>query len=255
MPADDTAFFDAFTEALAGDMSALGPWLEDEDAGQSRFAVYRNTGLLARVESLCANHPTVGQIMGEDWLTAVAHLYCGQVAATEPSLIAYGRDFGDWLGSFPEAADYPYLANIARLDRLWLECAFAADGPVLDPAVLAEIATGSRGAAQLVLHPSARMASFADTSPLLWRANRPPATPSGPLVYEERPTAILLCRPEGQVVTHLVSPLAAQIVCQCQAGRPILDIAAEVLAADAKAPFAEALAHLFSLNVFSDTLP
>ena len=255
MLADDTAFFDAFTQALAGDMSALGPWLEDEDAGQSRFAVYRNTGLLARVESLCANHPTVGQIMGEEWLRAVAHLYCGQVQATEPSLIAYGRDFGDWLGSFTEAADYPYLANIAQLDRLWLDCAFAAEGPVLDPTVLADIASGSRGAARLVLHPSVRIASLADTSPLIWRANRPPATPCAPLVYEDSPTSILLCRPEGQVVSHLVSPLAGQIVFQCQAGRPILDIAAEVLAGDADAPFAEALAHLFSLNVFSDALP
>lgn len=125
-------FQDAFVEALyqrpAPALAAL--------TAQSAFAVYRNTVLAGAVEALCANYPSIEQLVGAQWMRTAATLYAEQSPPVDPRLVLYGAGFPAFLTDQLQPG-LEYLTDVAHLDRLWSE-AFSA---TLEPALtLAELA-------------------------------------------------------------------------------------------------------------------
>ncbi|TFW17442.1 HvfC/BufC N-terminal domain-containing protein, partial [Duganella callida] len=100
-------------------------------AAQPGFAVYRNTILKGCADNLAANFPTVLRLVGEPWFHAAALDYARAAPPVEVSLIDYGHDFPAFLAALAPAAELPYLAGVAQLDRLWLAAHTAADAPTL----------------------------------------------------------------------------------------------------------------------------
>src|SRR6187402_2697678 len=100
-------------------------------AGHAAFAIYRNTAMRACLDALEANVPAVVCLVGRDWFRAAAAIHVAQSPPCDARLFTYGDDFADFLAAFPPAAELPYLADVARLDRLALESLFATDVGVL----------------------------------------------------------------------------------------------------------------------------
>ncbi|MFP3520717.1 DUF2063 domain-containing protein, partial [Pseudomonas sp. SIMBA_077] len=66
----------------------------------------------------------------------MAALYIRDFAPASPLLNDYGRDLGDFIQGFGPAAGLPYLADMARLERLRVEAYHAADARPLEPSRL-----------------------------------------------------------------------------------------------------------------------
>jgi len=136
------------------------------------LAVYRNTVLNGAVEALRANYPVVEQILGTDMFKAVAVDFASDRPPQRPVLALYGGRFADWLGEQAWAGDLPYLADVARVERLRVESLMAADAtPLAPPEVRAAVGMGD---ARLRLHPSVRFAWLPTPAMSIWLAHQRP---------------------------------------------------------------------------------
>jgi hypothetical protein len=136
------------------------------------MAVYRNTVLHGAVEALRANYPVVEQVLGAEMFERVAVDHATDCPPRRPVLALYGARFADWLEEQPWVRDLPYLADLARVERLRVECLMAADADALtrDEVRLACMLPGSR----LSLHPSVRFTWLATPAMSIWLAHQQP---------------------------------------------------------------------------------
>ncbi|MCA1749141.1 MAG: putative DNA-binding domain-containing protein [Sphingomonadales bacterium] len=116
-------FQDRFAQALLGEPSAL------RLAYNPAFAVYRNTWRKALNDALKANFPVVAELIGDEAFLALAFGYFDGKATPSPVLAEIGDRFAQFLDSHPVIEDLPYLADIARIERLITEAHLACDGP------------------------------------------------------------------------------------------------------------------------------
>ena len=241
-------FQDAFVAALAGQTSALSPWLAPGE-GETGLAVYRNTIAKGCVDALAANFPTVLSMVGEDWFRAAAALFAREAPPTGAALLDYGETFPDWLGRFPPAGDLPYLAGIARLDRLWTEALFSAEAPVLTAQALAGLPPEALGQASLPLHPSVRLASFEVGIPGLWTAAR---EGHGDLELSEEAETLLCLRDKGAVMHWVIGEAETAFLRACRDGLTAAEAADRAALARPDAPLAPLFAALIARGVFTE---
>ena len=89
--------------------------------------VHRNTVLKGLIDALEANYPTVARLVGREWFRACAAEYARRQPPRSAALVLYGETFSSFLSQFEPAAELPYLPEVARIDRLWIEAHTAAD--------------------------------------------------------------------------------------------------------------------------------
>ena len=129
MTQDLARFQSSFAEALfnpASDVPGLASGLRSQPA----FAVYRNTVMKACVDALEANFPSVARLVGSEWFRAAAAIYVGRHPPPDARLLRYGDGFAEFLDTFEPAAELPYLAGVARLDRCWTQVHAAEDAAI-----------------------------------------------------------------------------------------------------------------------------
>ena len=159
---DLAAFQRGFASALMSDHQP------DPAFRRLAFDIYRNTSARGAVEALRAAYATVDMLIGQEMFTQVALDYRRERPPTSPVLSDYGPDFPDYLARQPWTCELPYLADVARLDRLWLESFLAADHAA-SPGVVV------RGQpARIMLHPTARFAWLETPAMTIWQAHRGP---------------------------------------------------------------------------------
>lgn len=242
-------FQDAFVAAIGGQRAALSPWLDEGE--QPGLAVYRNTIAKGCVDALAANFPTVQSMVGEDWFRAAAALFAREAPPSSAALLDYGEAFPAWLERFPPAAELPYLAGIAHLDRLWTEALFAAEAPVLEAGALSRLAPEALAETRLRLHPSVRFAAFDAGLPSLWRAARDGAAD---LELSETPETLLLVRRGEAVASRVVGAAETAFLRACRDGLTAAAAAESATTADPDAPFASLFAALIADGVFAAPL-
>ena len=213
---DLASFQRDFSEALMADGQA-GPSFRSQ-----AFAVYRNTSARGVVEALRASHPTVDMLLGDEAFTQVALDFRREQAPKGPVLSDYGCDFAAFLGRQPWTCELPYLADVARLDWLWLESFLAADAIAapLQPTSISKIA----------LHPAARFAWTATPAMTIWLAHRDPWS-----MTELEPDWV----EEGALFTRLGSCVRAEpidaalhrLLAECSVPASVADVATNVAAA------------------------
>jgi hypothetical protein len=253
-PCDLGRFQDAFAAALRGAPEALAPWL-DPNAATAGLSVYRNTVAKGLADTIAGRFPTVERAVGEAWLRAAALAFAEVAPPTRPELSAWGDAFPDWLAAFPPATELPYLPALARLDGYWLEAYLAADAPALAATAFSALdETALRGAAAR-LHPSARVAWFADGAAELWRRLRPPTDPPAELELSEAPGGMLLVRPGEVVELYPLGVAGFAFLTACADRRSLAECAATALQAEPAAPFAQIFADLIAVGAFAALQP
>lgn len=166
----------AFAKALLSSEAGCPPGLYSSNGADpaSRFAVYRNNVQASLSNALAESYPVVRQLVGREFFNAMAALYLRDFAPASPLLNDYGQDFGDFIQGFGPAAGLPYLADMARLERLRVEAYHAADARALEPARLLAAMNQPDGLGQcrLRLHPSLRTLHCAHAVVSLWAAHQ-----------------------------------------------------------------------------------
>ena len=113
----------------------VGP---DGHASTRRFGVYRNNVAASLIAALQDAYPVVTALVGEAFFRAMALEHARRHPPRTPAMFEYGADFPGFLDTFPPVASLPWLADVARLERAWVEAYHAAEAlPVPAQAVQA----------------------------------------------------------------------------------------------------------------------
>ena len=196
------SFAAAFSPALLDPQSEMpieitGP---NEKMAVKRYNVYRNNVTVSLVDALAAIFPATKRITGLEFFRAMARFHIRATPPTSPLLFEYGRDFPGFIERYEYAQSMPWLADIARLERAWLDAYHAADRETLTSGALAAIPSDRLANAIFIPHPATRIlhSNFAAVS--IFVANRTEA-PVDP-IEANAPEDALITRPGLDVVVR-----------------------------------------------------
>lgn len=215
---------------------------------QPSFAVYRNTVMKGCIDALQASFPAVERLVGEEWLRAAAARFVRASPPRQPALIEYGAEFVDFLRDFEPAADLPYLADVARLDRLWTEAHIATDADALGPECVAALSPEQIATACLRPHPAARWALLPTPALTIWQRNREQRDLEAELDWV--PEAALLTRPHGAVIATRIDGALCALLDACAAEDSLAGAAQAALDQDPQTDLAEGLTRLLNAGAF-----
>lgn len=219
----------------------------------SRLAVYRNNVVVSLVDALAAAYPAVLALVGERFFRAAAGIYVRAEPPRSPLLITYGESFARFLEGFAPAAKLPFLADVARLERLWLEAYHAADAAPQPIEGLAAIPGGDLPSTRIEPHPSARLLRSRWPAASLWAANTDRGAHAD--VDLQRSEAVLVIRPRETVHVHVVTPGLFALLDALQAGKPLAEAADIGRRADSSFDMTAAIGSLFELEAAAGICP
>lgn len=220
-------------------------------AAQPAFGVYRNTVFKGGVDALAANFPTVARLVGEAWFRAAAAVYVSASPPDDARLLRYGRTFPDFLERFEPARELPYLANVARLDLLWIDAHTAPEDTRADAASIAAQPADRLADRAMRPHASARWAWF-DGQPAytIWRANREHADVPDDLAWQSE--GALLVRRGGEVIWRPLSAAGRAFLDACAARTPFEAAAQSALDAQPDADFGALFSMLLEAGAMAE---
>ena len=129
-----------------------------------RLAIYRNNHRLTLAGALASAYPVLERLLGCTSFAQLAARYVAQTPSASGDLHGYGACFGAFLDDFAPLADWPWHADLARLEWAVHEAYYAADADtVLSLAELAAAAVVLLDAAHEEFDEAARVGAHART--------------------------------------------------------------------------------------------
>ena len=120
---------------------------------EKRFSVYRNNVMASLIDAMGANFPAIKRLVGDDFFSSLAREFIIENPPEQPMLFVYGSQFPEFLEQFPPVENFPYLADVARVEFAWLQSYHAADVTILGAAELGSVSPEEVGQAKFKLHP------------------------------------------------------------------------------------------------------
>ncbi len=116
-----------FARALRAPDATLDSLLDETDRAARRLDVHRNNVATALGDALRAAFPVVRRLLGDEYFDAMAAVYARTYPPRSRVLLRYGDELPDFLAHFEPLAAWPYLADVARLERLRVRAFHARD--------------------------------------------------------------------------------------------------------------------------------
>lgn len=197
-------------------------------AAKKRYNVYRNNVTVSLVDALAATYPATLRITGVDFFRAMARFHVRATPPTSPLLFEYGRGFPDFIQRYEHARSMPWLADVARIERAWLDAYHAADEEPLAPEALASIPAELLSDTVLTPHPATRIVRSRFAAVTIFAVNRSegPVAPIDPSAPEDA----LVTRPGLEVFVRRLPPGGAVFLSHLASGEPLGAAAAVALA-------------------------
>ena len=199
--------------------------------------------------SLGATLRASSQVKSISAFTVAAAIHVSQSPPRDVRLFAYGDDFADFLAAFPPAGELPYLADVARLDRLSTESLVALDVSVLRAEHLTGLDPGALGALRLRLHPATRLFTAVTPAVTIWQASRAGLTVSADLVWQAE--CAVVTRADLDVEVTPLDASTARLLEAIAAGASLADAALSTLAVHPDASIDLNLASLLRVGAFA----
>ena len=250
-PETDADFTGAFAPPLLDPMRDVPSTVAGRNgrpAGR-RYDVYRNNVTVSLIETLAAIYPAVQRITGADFFRAMARFHVRSTPPTSPLLFDYGRDFPAFIESYEHARPLPWLADVARIERAWLDAYHAADAPPLAPAQLAAAAREHLGELVFTPHPATRVVRSPFSAVTIFAANRD----SAPVARIDASAAedALITRAEFDVAVRHLPPGGAVFATRLMSGQPLGEAAALALEASSDFDIVSNIAGLIEAGAFT----
>ncbi len=214
------------TGLIDGDLpSGLTARMPDEAA--RRFAVYRNNVATGLSDALAKRFPVIQRLVGDDFFRAMGRVYQDAHRPKSPVLLEWGDTFPSFLAEFPPLADYPYMADVARIEVARGRAYHAADAnPIARDLLIVGAADPEN--AQFGLHPSVQVLRLSHPAVSIWAANQPGANGQCPTLAGEE-IALILRDTGYQVPVIAIGVGDATLINALQDGQTLL-IAAKLAA-------------------------
>ena len=205
--------------------SVAGP---NGKAAVKRYNVYRNNVTVSLIDALAAVFPATQRITGEDFFRTMARSHVRTTPPTSPLLFEYGHDFPDFVQGYEHAQSLPWLADVARIERAWLDAYHAAAAQPLAPRSLASIPPDRLVGTVLTPHPATRILRSRFPAVTIFAANRRPDPVGG--IEASEPEDALITRPALEVFVRHLPPGGAAFLADLIAGQPLGLAAASAMA-------------------------
>jgi hypothetical protein len=163
-----------------------------------RFAVYRNNVVVGLIDTLAAAYPAVERLVGGPFFKAMAAAYAVRHPPRSPIMLDYGDGFADFIAAFAPASSVPYLADVARIERAWVEAYHEREAVPATPQQMATIPPERFGDVVLELHPTIRLVGSPFPATTIWRMNTVGGTPE-PVDTEAGGESALIVRCAAEV--------------------------------------------------------
>jgi len=196
----------------------LAQFEETPPVARRRLAAYRRSILGNLIGALLATYPVVAAIVGMPFFREAAGRYVRAHPSISGDLNEYGADFADFLGTYPHAADLPYLPDVGRIEWLVQTVFYAADPAPINLSALATTAPERHG--ELAFAFSGACARFDSRWPLadIWRVNQEGFTGAMRVDFS-RNAQVLVWRRRGLVHVQALAPGDAALFDALSAGK------------------------------------
>lgn len=241
----------AFTAGLL-DPERAAPDLVSGPNGKAavkRYAVYRNNVTVSLINALAASFPATQRITGPDFFRAMARFHIRETPPTSSLLFEYGRGFPDFIERYEYAQSMPWLADVGRIERAWLDAYHAADAEPLAAVALASIPPERLADTVLVPLPATRVLRSRYPAVTIFAANRG----DGPVARIEAadPEDALVTRPGLEVFVRHLPPGGAMFLSRLISGEPLGAAAAAAFAESTKFDLSANIAGMLEAGAFT----
>jgi hypothetical protein len=127
---------------------------DDRLSAAERVGIYADAYFYRLLECLGEDFPATLAVLGADNFAALVKGYLLEYPPTEPSILCAGLYLADFLNGHPFAERWPFIAELARLERAVLDVFLAADAPALDADTLRAVPSEQWPAVRLRTHPA-----------------------------------------------------------------------------------------------------
>jgi len=216
---------------------------------RARYNVYRNNVTVSLIDSLAAIYPAVQRITGVDFFRAMARFHIRETPPASPLLFEYGHDFPSFIERYAYAQNMPWLADVARIERAWLDAYHAADMSALSSDVFANVDKSALGAMRFVAHPATRIVRSVYPAVAIFAMNRrdEPVTP----LHSSDAEDALVTRPAEDVIVSRLPVGGAVFLSALAEGACLADAVAMAFAESASFDLQANLAGMFDAGVFT----
>jgi hypothetical protein len=197
-------------------------------ATRQRYNVYRNNVTVSLINALAAAFPATRRITGTDFFRAMARFHVRASPPSSPLLFDYGRDFPEFIAGYEYARPMPWLADVARIERAWLDAYHAADAPPMTAEALASIPPERLADVVLTPHPAMQIVRSRFPAVSIFAANCSEG-PVGPIAASESEDAVVT-RPGLEVTVGRLPPGGAIFLTNLSSGTSLGAAAAAAFA-------------------------
>ena len=213
-----------------------------------RYNIYRNNVTVSLINALAAVFPAVQRITGVEFFRAMARSYVCETPPRSPLLFEYGQSFAEFIERYEHASQMPWLADVARIERAWLDAYHAADGDSLSVYDLAHAPSERLADLTLSPHPATRIIRSRFAAVTIFAANRT-ESPFGEINAAE-PEYALITRPEYDVVVRRLLPGSVEFLLALLDGRPLGAAVASALKVAPSFDIAASIAGMIEAGAF-----
>lgn len=231
--------------ALPTPAGLVGP---DGIPSSRRFAVYRNNVMVGLTQTLKDAYPAVHRIVGSEFFHALARAFVVGALPRSPMLCDYGAGLPDFIDRFEPSSVLPYLADVARIERAWIEAYHAAESAPIGPSAFSGIEPGLLAEISLVLHPSVRIVRSRLPALTIWQMNVQGGVP-GPVDLAACGENALVVRPEAEVEVRSIPKGSPEFILALSSGRPVLAAFEQALVAEPSFDLTANLTDLIQFGV------
>lgn len=122
-----------------------------------RIDIYANAYFYRLLDCLTEEFPATMAVAGDENFAALVREYLLKYPPTEPSILYAGRYLADFLSDHPFAERWPFIAELAGLERAILDVFVAADAPALCVDALQAVPSQHWPALELLAHPTVKI--------------------------------------------------------------------------------------------------
>jgi hypothetical protein len=251
LPLERSSYAASFAAALI-DPERETPAIVAGPAGKGaakRYNVYRNNVTVSLIDALAATYPAVQRITGVDFFRAMARFHVRATPPTSPLLFEYGRDFPAFIEQYEYAQPMPWLADVARVERGWLDAYHAEDAAPLSAEVLGSFAPEHLGDLVFIAHPATRIVRSPYSAVTIFAANRSVAPAAQ--IDASVPEDALITRPDAEVAVRHLPEGGAVFLASLMSGQPLSEAAATALQASPAFDIASVIAGMIEAGAFT----
>jgi hypothetical protein len=178
----------------------------------------------------------------------MARFYVRETPPRSPLLFEYGHGFPEFIERYQYASQMPWLADVARIERSWLDAYHAADADPLSADDLADALSERLADLRFAPHPATRVIRSRFAAVTIFAANRT-RSPFGEINAAE-PEDALIARPTYDVVVRRLPPGGAAFLLALLAGRPLRAAVASALDVAPSFDIAASIAGMIEAGAF-----